>query len=443
MLGQAKLAGSNRPSAAAVVLATDCWEEPATSRSGSSHPHGGEVGGRVAITAQHSGVLVSQGDSLLSLRAAAHWTALHCSSLHPADPAPRGRKALLLSAEGELDLGQIAAGGRRAQDSSSLRSGRPWLGPDTTRLAPPGTGCDLGLGQTGTDWESGRERGMRVSVRMRACGGKARKIALGDARSSEAGARTPPWPKCGDAGWAWDFPAAANPANHLIGCPSTCYTTPSRLASLPRLSLTPAAEQEHPPGGLSIRTVTTPLPLFEISSNHQIPILRAMASQMEWSYDFCLSCDRQIQEGNYCSQACRLAEMEKAGSSESTATSQLSSSASSSSSSSHGFYLPPAYNFSAAKNPSPSRGFDLGPSSPQYYATAHGNYYTPAATSPTTTTNQPQQRSLTPSSSRSSLASAASQAPSSGISFQAAQQLNSYVRSFDQVRDLKRRHTQY
>jgi predicted nucleic acid-binding Zn ribbon protein len=157
-----------------------------------------------------------------------------------------------------------------------------------------------------------------------------------------------------------------------------------------------------------------------------------MTSQMEWSHDFCLTCDRQIPEGTYCSQACRLAELEKAGRNE-TSTSTLSSSASSSNSSSHGFYLPPAYNFSAVKAPSPSRGFDVA-SSPHYYANAH-NYF---ATSPTTA--QSQQRSLTPSSSRSSLQSTASQS-SSGISLQAAYQLNGYVRSFDQVRETKRRHT--
>ncbi|KAF2740612.1 hypothetical protein EJ04DRAFT_161633 [Polyplosphaeria fusca] len=157
-----------------------------------------------------------------------------------------------------------------------------------------------------------------------------------------------------------------------------------------------------------------------------------MASQMEWSHDFCLTCDRQIAEGNYCSQACRLAEMEKANTTQST----LSSSASSAGSSSHGFYLPPAVNFSAYKSPSTSRGFDLGPSSPHYYSTSFAT-----TTSPTATQSQ-QQRSLSPSSSRSSLQSAASQ-PGSGISMQAAHQLNGYVRSFDQTRDFKRRHTHY
>lgn len=163
-----------------------------------------------------------------------------------------------------------------------------------------------------------------------------------------------------------------------------------------------------------------------------------MASNMECFNDFCLSCDRQIAEnGVYCSQSCRLADLEKAGRTDAQASSQLSSSASSSSSSNNGFYLPPAVNFSAYKAPT-SRGFDVGPSSSyHYYSTANGSYFAPP------TTRQPtQQRSLTPSSSRSSLASTASQAQP-GISHQAATQLNSYVRSFDQTRDIKRRYTQY
>ncbi|KAF2004859.1 hypothetical protein P154DRAFT_425792 [Amniculicola lignicola CBS 123094] len=158
---------------------------------------------------------------------------------------------------------------------------------------------------------------------------------------------------------------------------------------------------------------------------------------MEWSHEFCLSCDRQIAEGGtYCSQTCRLADLEKAGT---TPSSNLSSSASSTSSSTNGFYLPPAVNFSALKTSSTSRGFDMGPSSPHYYSTAHGAYFAPTAHSTTATAQPTQQRSLTPSSSRSSLQSAASQS-TSGISAQAANQLNSYVRSFDQVRDMRRRY---
>jgi len=156
---------------------------------------------------------------------------------------------------------------------------------------------------------------------------------------------------------------------------------------------------------------------------------------MECFNDFCLSCDRQIAEnGVYCSQSCRLADLERAGST-AQAPSQLSSSASSSSSSNSGFYLAPAINFSAYKAASTSHA---APSSPyHYYPTTSGNYFAPPSAS-----KQSPQRSLTPSSSRSSLASSSSRSQS-GISQQAATQLNSYVRSFDQTRDVKRRYTQY
>jgi len=153
-----------------------------------------------------------------------------------------------------------------------------------------------------------------------------------------------------------------------------------------------------------------------------------------WNNDYCLSCDRQMSEPSaYCSQACRLADLEKAGRAQ-----QLSSSASSTSSSNNGFYLPPAVNFSAYKAPSSSKGFDMNPTSPyHYYPTQNGSYFAP----PQAARPAPQ-RSLTPSSSRSSLASTSSQTQS-GVSQQAATQLNNYMRQFDQTRDMKRRYTQY
>jgi hypothetical protein len=157
-----------------------------------------------------------------------------------------------------------------------------------------------------------------------------------------------------------------------------------------------------------------------------------------WNNDYCLLCDRQMSEPSaYCSQACRLADLEKAGRTQ-TSPQQLSTSASSTTSSSNGFYLPPPVNFSAYKAPSRSKGFDVAPASPyHYYSTANGSYFAP----PSTTRPAPQ-RSLTPSSSRSSLASTSSQTQS-GVSQQAANQLNNYMRSFDQTRDLKRRFNQY
>ena len=185
-------------------------------------------------------------------------------------------------------------------------------------------------------------------------------------------------------------------------------------------------------------SISLVLPLRRLPSN--VPTTshpQSHNTMASWNNEFCLSCDRQIAEGGvYCSQSCRLADLEKGTV---QAPSHLSTSASSTSSSSNGFYLPPAVNFASYKAPSTSRGFDMGPTSPyHYYSTANGAYFAPQ---PAARPAAPQ-RSLTPSSSRSSLASTSSQSQP-GVSQQAANQLNSYVRSFDQTRDMKRRYTQY
>ena len=163
-----------------------------------------------------------------------------------------------------------------------------------------------------------------------------------------------------------------------------------------------------------------------------------MATEMDWSHDFCLSCDRQIAEGAYCSQACRLADLEKAGTSEPATPMNFSSSASSTSSytsSSSRFCLPPAVNFAAYKT---TTRLDSPPTSPNYSYS-----YQPASSSATTASgySSPPKRSLTPSSSRSSLSSVSSSQPTQGLSTKAANELRGYVSSFDQVRDLKRRLT--
>jgi hypothetical protein len=150
-------------------------------------------------------------------------------------------------------------------------------------------------------------------------------------------------------------------------------TTTDRLSSdehpppyqPPPPASTPA---EHCP--VSITTTNTRRTPFSTTP----PTSPAMAS---WNNDYCLSCDRQMSEPSaYCSQACRLADLEKAGRTQTSA--QLSSSASSTSSSNNGFYLPPAVNFSAYKQPSRSKGFDVAPASPyHYYPTANGSYFAP------------------------------------------------------------------
>ncbi|KAM0715394.1 hypothetical protein Q7P37_008892 [Cladosporium fusiforme] len=129
---------------------------------------------------------------------------------------------------------------------------------------------------------------------------------------------------------------------------------------------------------------------------------------MDCFQDFCLACDKQC-EGSYCSQSCRLADLEKAPSG--TVSPLTSSHDQSWESSQSSYVLGPAYNFTERdeKRLSTSSASSAG-------------------------------RSLTPSSSRTSLSSTSSSSvPSNGISKQARAALQDYFSSFDQTRAAKRR----
>ncbi|KAF2840607.1 hypothetical protein M501DRAFT_931051 [Patellaria atrata CBS 101060] len=167
-----------------------------------------------------------------------------------------------------------------------------------------------------------------------------------------------------------------------------------------------------------------------------------MASDMDWSHDFCLYCDKQIAEGAYCSQACRLTDLEKAGTSEPASPYNFPSTSAPSSWTStgnhSGFYLPPAVNFAAYKMPS---RHDSPPTSPTSSTSSSRNPYFSQPASSSTTQNQQSKRGLTPSSSRSSLSSMSSNTTVHGLSAKAINELRGYASSFDQVRDMKRRLT--
>ncbi|BCR87020.1 uncharacterized protein ACHE_31007A [Aspergillus chevalieri] len=107
----------------------------------------------------------------------------------------------------------------------------------------------------------------------------------------------------------------------------------------------------------------------------------------EWSLDFCLVCDRQTLGGPYCSQTCRLAELD-------LVSSEL---------------------------PLPS---------------------SEATTTTTKSSRSHPSRSLSPSSSQTSLSSLRSNISlNSALSNQFQNELRDYASCFDQVRDLKRRMT--
>ncbi|KAK4944278.1 hypothetical protein LTR66_014524, partial [Elasticomyces elasticus] len=149
-------------------------------------------------------------------------------------------------------------------------------------------------------------------------------------------------------------------------------------------------------------------------------------------------------ESVYCSQACRLADLEKAGASTPTSPFSTSSSCeflpwtSSALGTGSAFVLPPAIDFSNYSNmertlvtPTSTRTADHDRTS--YFAQPHTSQ-----SAQTVATAY----GLTPSSSRTSLSSTISTASTlskDGLSEQARLELQQYVSSFDRTRDWKRR----
>jgi len=185
-----------------------------------------------------------------------------------------------------------------------------------------------------------------------------------------------------------------------------------------------------------------------------------MTSETDWSHDYCLYCDKQTLGGLYCSQACRLADLENPESaamspsatyaSSDTAwgfTSSAYDTKSHSSKQSTNFQLPPPFNFDKYRASSSSTRLESPPLSPR---TAGSSIQTssrvnqsrpPVAQRSTSTFLHTKGRSLNPSSSRSSLSSVSSAGSTQGLSEQAISQLQDYSNSFDHTRDWKRRVT--
>jgi len=174
---------------------------------------------------------------------------------------------------------------------------------------------------------------------------------------------------------------------------------------------------------------------------------------MDWDHDTCLSCDRHIADGEkFCSQTCRLADLERA---EPATSSSLPTGApawmswqlptSTASTSRPQFQLAPAVNFSAYKN-SNGESPPASPKSalaPRHHSTS---YFSHSASSSTASYEQSSGRGLTTSPSRSSLSSVSSTSTSStatmsGLSEGAMSLLRAYSGAFDQDRNWKRRVT--
>lgn len=158
-----------------------------------------------------------------------------------------------------------------------------------------------------------------------------------------------------------------------------------------------------------------------------------------WSQDVCVHCEQPC-SGNWCSEHCRLANLDTSSRASSQAVSPSTPSSTAQSSSPHsrnnGFYLPPALDF-------PSRGTGSLPSNTKgrwTHSSQHSYFPGPFPGSINSSRFVPPPRALTPSTSRSSLSSVSSNSSQcSSLSDQAQNELRSYSNSFDLIRNWKRR----
>ncbi|KAL4896343.1 hypothetical protein BDV59DRAFT_133086 [Aspergillus ambiguus] len=133
----------------------------------------------------------------------------------------------------------------------------------------------------------------------------------------------------------------------------------------------------------------------------------------DWSLDFCLVCDRQTLGAPYCSQSCRLAELD------------LSSEASLSAS--RNAYAEPKHTL----RPRPQSAVDHTTRNPDRLSISSSAPYGPRDPA----------RLLSPSSSQTSLSSMKSHTSQASTLDQFQNELRDYANCFDPVRDLKRRLT--
>ncbi|TGZ77625.1 hypothetical protein EX30DRAFT_387153 [Ascodesmis nigricans] len=169
-------------------------------------------------------------------------------------------------------------------------------------------------------------------------------------------------------------------------------------------------------------------------SSSSVTTTQLSALAMEWSHDFCLSCDRQIvttDHGAYCSQACRLADVEQSciSSSPSPTTGATWTTKENPST----FQLPASLNFQSYTLRTPSSCS----TSPTTRSPISSTY--PCAGSSFPFGERPGQLYSSPS--RTSLSSIQSYAQPSDsyLSAQAQNELREYAGSFDRTRYAQRR----
>lgn len=152
--------------------------------------------------------------------------------------------------------------------------------------------------------------------------------------------------------------------------------------------------------------------------------------EISWSLDYCLACDKQTQGDAYCSQVCRLVDLE--ASSDWSGPTSPTMGSSSKASTSFAFHLQPAIDFLAYKSTFPPFSSAANPATSSL--SSRFTSHTAAQVAATKT--------LTPSSSSSSLSSTKSVSSQvSQLTEQARNELLGYTNAFDHVRNWKRRMT--
>ena len=158
-----------------------------------------------------------------------------------------------------------------------------------------------------------------------------------------------------------------------------------------------------------------------------------MTVEIEWSLDYCLTCDKQTPGEAYCCSGCRLADLETSscGSEPASPIVPDSSMPLPASYNGTGLHLSPALDFSIYKthsSDSPRLSRDRARQSANYFSTQ-------APDAEVTRVGQ----ILSPSSSRSSLSSDSSKSPQTcQLSAQARSELRGYSNSFDLIRNWRR-----
>lgn len=190
---------------------------------------------------------------------------------------------------------------------------------------------------------------------------------------------------------------------------------------------TRASNSLHRPLLLKLPTERIHLPTFCPNTVVRLPTGTLHTVRMDCFADYCLNCDRQTYGTPFCSQACRLAELDHSQEPTSPSYTNNGSGAQMTQRAlKSGFYLPPAFDFSMHRTSRMSPASQLNTLS-----TVNTRPSQPTSNGPST---------LSPASSQTSLSSVkTAQSTYSKLSEQAENDLKEYSRSFDQVRSLRRR----